>query len=237
MNNYLRPDEKANQSEIRKAKGRTEEVKSGLRQVASIGTTALGGVAASKILPFLSQYIPEELALKGINKVAPAIGRYLDNGMKSGLSLKSGLEFIKSEFARKEEQEAPKDDRNIIQQYSPELFQFIDQQVKSGRSPLEAGAIAQHDKRFSSAIDKLSKDHKTPWSNIVESIFGQVQQNQQQQQPEKMQQQPNAQQAQNPQMMQQQQQQQQSGGGLEPGVAELLQKANQILSGYKGNRG
>src|SRR6185312_10659550 len=71
-----------------------------------------------------------------------------------------------------DKQEPPKESRNIIQQYSPELHQFIDQEVRKGHKPIEAGAIAQADKRFKDIISKLTKDHQTPWSNILESVYG-----------------------------------------------------------------
>jgi hypothetical protein len=173
MTNYLRPDEMATESEIRKAKNRTNEVNSVLGAASSFGTAAIGKKVASKVLPFLSQYVPEDLAFKGINKVMPALGKFLKNGMSQGLSLKSGLDYLKNEFTQQgSKQEPAKQNRNIIQQYSPELHQFMDEQIKNGRSPLEAGALAQHDKRFGEAIKKLSKDHKTPWSSILESVYG-----------------------------------------------------------------
>jgi hypothetical protein len=93
--------------------------------------------------------------------------------MKSGLSLTSGLDYLRQNSEPKEEkQENAEESRNIIEQYSPELNQFIQEQIGKGLDPLQAGAIAQNDKRFSSVIQKLMKDHKTPWSNIIESIFG-----------------------------------------------------------------
>ncbi len=102
----------------------------------------------------------------------------------------------------------PKENRNIIEQYSPELHQFIDQEVKNGRDLLQAGALAQNDKRFSKIIDKLSKDHKTPWSNILQAVYGGAQQSQPQVQP--------------------QQSQQQSGQGQQA-LASILEKINQRL--------
>jgi len=65
-----------------------------------------------------------------------------------------------------------KDNRNIIEQYAPELHQFIDEQIKNGRSPLEAAGIAKVQPKFANAINKLVKDHKTPWASIIESIYG-----------------------------------------------------------------
>jgi len=170
MTSYLRPDEKTRESEIKKAQGRTNAVKSGLETAA---TAAIGGLgltgAASKILPFLNQYIPKELAFKGINKIMPGLGNFLKNGMAQGLSLKSGLDYLKDEFIKEDNS---KQNLNLIEQESPELFQFIDQEIKKGRKPIEAAALAQNDKRFSNIISKLMKKHKTPWSSIIESLFG-----------------------------------------------------------------
>ena len=175
MTNYLRPDEMNRESEIKKSRSRTNDVRSALEITSSLGTTALAGKAASKILPFLSQYIPEDLAFKGINKVMPGLGKFLKNGIKQGLSLKSGLDFLGEEMKGQELKESSKDKRNVIQQYSDQLFQFLEKQIKEGRSPLEAGAIAQLDKKFKSPISKMEKDHKTNFSNILQSIFGQGQ--------------------------------------------------------------
>jgi hypothetical protein len=52
----------------------------------------------NKILPFLNEYIPEELALKGINKVSPKIGSFLQKGLASGLPIAGGLAFLKDQL-------------------------------------------------------------------------------------------------------------------------------------------
>ncbi len=202
------------ESEIRKSMGRTNELRSGLETVSSLGTTALAGKAASKILPFLSQYIPEDLAFKGINKVMPKLGKFLQNGMKQGLSLKSGLDFLGQEMKGQEEKEQAKDNRNVIQQYSDQLFQFLEQQINQGRSPIEAGALAQLDAKFKKPISQMEKDHKTNWSNILQSVFG----GQQQTSKAALQGQP------------QQMQGQQSGGAKD----QLLQAMQQLSQTLKG---
>jgi len=187
-----RPDENVTQSEIEKSKERTGNIRKGIETVGALatgggalGAAVKGGKSISKILPFLSEYIPEDLAYKGINKVMPGVGTFLKDGMKQGLSLKSGLDFIKEQFSQSQQKEQAKKKGNIIEQYSPELHQFISQEIAGGRKPIEAAAIAQHDKRFSNVISKLSKDHKIPWSNIIESVYGSepqaLQENQQQQ--------------------------------------------------------
>lgn len=130
---------------------------------------AAGGAAISRILPFLSPYIPENLAIKGLNKIDPRFGKFINKSMSNGQTFDEVKGFIKDKV---EEEEEPEEERNIIQQYSPELHTFIDQEIKKGRTPVQAGALAQIDKKFKPVIDKISKDHKTDWSKILESIYG-----------------------------------------------------------------
>ena len=221
MTNNLRPDELATQSEIKKSMGRTSDIRSGLEAISSFGGVTLGAQAASKVLPFINQYIPKDLALKGINKVMPSLGKFLQNGVSQGLSLQSGLDFLKDEFSKESsKKENPKEQRNIIEQYSPELHSFLKEHIQNGRSPLEAGALAQLDTKFTSAIKKLSEDHKTNFSSILQSVFGNGQQNSPQ----------SPQQAQQTQAQPSQAGQQQVGQGQQQ-LVSILQKINQKLGG------
>ena len=70
-----------------------------------------------------------------------------------------------------ENMQQPSEQRNILQQYSPELFEFIRSEMEKGRSPLEAGALAEINGKFKKIIQQMVKDHKTPFSSILESIF------------------------------------------------------------------
>jgi hypothetical protein len=141
--------------------------------IASTGLKYGGGAALFKrILPLLSKYVPEDLAKKGLNKINPGFGKFIDKAESEGSDFEEIKDFIKQKGEETLEQEKPKENRNIIEQYSPELHQFISEQVKSGRRPIEAGAIAQNYKKFSDVIKKLSKDHKTNWSSIIESVYG-----------------------------------------------------------------
>ncbi len=166
----MRPDEEANRSEIERDKQLRSNVAKGVGTAAGIAT----GAATARIIPFLSNFIPQNLAIKGLSKVAPKVADFLKRGQSMGLNVEEGIQYIRDSINPKEEKQAekPKDNRNIIEQYSPELHQFIAQQVNAGRPPIEAAAIAQNDKRFSEVIKKLSKDHKTPWSSIIDSIYG-----------------------------------------------------------------
>lgn len=212
--NHLRPDEQASRAEIERHKSKNQMIKKGLSLVGSAAAGAVGAGVSSRIVPFLSEYVPVDLALKGISKVSPKMGDFLKRGMEKGLNLKDGMEYLKSRLQPDEEQAEAKEERNIIEQYSPELHQFMDQEIKSGRRPIEAGALAQNDKRFDKIIKKLSEDHKTPWSNILESVYGASDMAQAHQQPHQG----------------QTQQGQQPGGGQEALMA-ILQKLQQARGG------
>lgn len=210
----LTSSEAANQAEIERDERFRSNVKRGIGTAASLagaGALATGGALASRIMPFLNKYIPVDLAIKGINKVSPRVGAFLKKGQEMGLDVEEGLNFIKEKISP--QQEPAKENRNIIQQYSPELHKFISDQVSGGRTPIEAAAIAQHDKRFADVIKKLTKDHKTPWSSIIESIYGSGQ---------------NAQPNQSTNQQQQQTQQQPQQGQAGPGQTALMDILNRI---------
>lgn len=217
MTIYSRPDEKTRDKEIERA----ESFKRGFgnvgRTAIGLGTAAIGAGLSSKIAPFLNKYIPTNLALQGIKKLSPKLGNFLDEGMKMGLDPESGLDFIKSKLESKNE--PAKENRNVIEQYSPELHQFIQGEIQQGRSPLEAGALAQANPKFKKVIQQISKDHKTDWSAILQTIFGGGQKAAQskaalQEQPKAIQQQPQ-------QQMQMQQPQQNQGNNDQALMAAL----------------
>lgn len=152
-----------------------------LKNLGAIGSSIVGGAAAtgalrgvlSKVLPFFSSQIPMDLATKGLSKVDPRIGNFLNKATQAGYGLKDAFSFFKDKASQGvEEASQPKDQRSIIEQYSPELHQFLVGEIKKGRSPFEAGAIAQLQKPFMKIIEKIQKDHKTSFSSILQSIFG-----------------------------------------------------------------
>ncbi len=239
----LRPDEQAANAEIERAQSRDRTLKSGLKTAAStalaVGGTslALGGKLGSKIMPFLNEYIPADLAMKGINKVSPRLGEFLKKGISKGLNLKDGLDFIKENIGT---QEKAKEQRNILEQYSPELHEFIKGHVQKGKAPLEAAALAtigEEGKKFKGVIKKLVKDHKTSWSSIIQSIFGSEGNrqeslnkfNQKIKQPGMLDQE--AERFQNE--YGQQQQQQEQGGQGQKALMAILQKIQQTRGGQK----
>ncbi len=94
----LRPDEIANQSRMQKAFEQNRALKKTGTTALSIAASIGGGVLGSRILPFLNEFIPAETAIKGISQVSPKLGKFLQNGMNQGLSLRDGLDFIKNKI-------------------------------------------------------------------------------------------------------------------------------------------
>lgn len=149
-----------------------------LKTAGSIGLTAAtayaGGAALNRVLPMLSKYIPEDLAIKGLSKIDPRFGTFINKAMQAGKSFDEVRDFI-GEKAMGENEESKgnaQEKRNIIQQYDPELHTYIEQVIKNGKTPVEAGLKAKGHERFKKAIDKMVKDHKTTWTDIIESVFG-----------------------------------------------------------------
>lgn len=178
------------------------------------GAGALGAKAAGKIIPaigaLVNKYIPENISIAGLNKIDPRFGKFIQGALDEGYSYDELRNFLGDKIEKS--QKPGQNTKNIIEQESPELHQFLNQQIKSGRKPIEAAAIAQHDKRFSSVIQKLSKTHKIPWSQIIESVYGLGE----------------TAQAEQSQASQQMQQPQQQGQGQQALMA-ILQKINQRL--------
>jgi hypothetical protein len=144
-------------------------IKYGAGLAIGTGGSMIAKNAISKIAPLLNSFVPWSFAKKALNKIDPRIGSFIKNSEDDGAESSEIKDFLSEKIKKSE---PPKDNRNIIEQYSPELHQFIDQQIRGGRKPIEAAAIAQNDKRFSDIIKKLSKDHKTPWSSIIDSVYG-----------------------------------------------------------------
>lgn len=204
----MNPYERTAQEMKRQSEGPKRFAKSALGTGSAVGAAAFAPML-SRIAPFLSEFIPEELAIKGLSKISPRIGKFVGEALDGGFDFSEVKNFLGEQVNDSRSQEPAKQEKNIIEQESPELFSFLDQEIRSGRNPIEAAAIAQNDKRFKSAIDKLMKAYKTPWSSIIESIFGSGQVAQ-------------------PSQSQQQQQGQQQGQGSQA-LMSILQKINQTL--------
>lgn len=175
MSSYLRPDEQASEAGIERSKRTESNLKKGAGTLLGIGASAIGAGIASKILPFLSEYIPMDIAVKGISKISPKIGEMLNKGQQMGLDIHEGLDFIKSKMNEKQENKEPaKQNLSIIQQYAPHLHDYISDLIKQGNTPTQAAVKSRKflDEKHQKIISQIEKDHKSDWNSIVESVFG-----------------------------------------------------------------
>jgi hypothetical protein len=211
----MQPYQEASEESIRQSKLPGDILKKGVTTALGI---AGGGAILNKISPFLNKFIPPDIALKGISKVDRRAGKFIEGALKEGNSKEDVRNFIKdkiqsSEQSKQEKQNA-QENRNIIEQYSPELNEHIKQFIQKGENPLQAGARARVDKKFANIIKQMEKDHKTDWSSILQTVYGGQEQNQPQQQ-----------------VQQQSQQTQQAGQGQKQGMndQQILQMIAEAL--------
>lgn len=189
----MQPYQRASEEIQRQGELPSKAIKTGTSLAASAYG---GGIALNKVVPFLSKYIPPDLAIKGLNKIDPRFGTFINTALKNGKSFDEIKDFIQLKTEEGKESQPPKQERNIIEQYSPELNEFIKTSVSKGMNPLEAGARARLDKKHEKTIKNIEKDHKTDWSSVLQTVFGSsinnpIRNNQQQtQQPQQSIQQP-----------------------------------------------
>lgn len=141
---------------------------------ATAGTAFVGGSIASKVIPFLSQYVPQDLAIKGLSKIDPRFGTFINKALENGKSFDDVKEFIQEKVGQ--EQEKVPEQRNIIQKHSDKLHEFLDTNIKKGLTPTQAVSLAEIFPHHKKTMDQIVKEHKSPFLNIVESIYGSPQQ-------------------------------------------------------------
>jgi hypothetical protein len=222
----LRPDEAAAEEDIERSQSTNKLLKKGANLAIGAGTAALGIGAASKILPFLNEYVPVDLAIKGISKFNPELGKKLRKGQSLGLNLKEGFNFIRDQLTPKEEepQEHPlvKQAKDFETNY-PDIASAISNLLNQGQSPEAAAAILKKSTPFGSKIKKLEKELGKDFIDFVVELFGAQGQTMQQ-----------TQQPQQPQQMQPQQPQQQ---GIDPQLMQIMQGIRTGIQNLRGGGG
>jgi hypothetical protein len=171
----LRPDEIAALQRIEKSKREDESLNKGLNLAGKLGTAAIGIGAASKIFPFLNDFIPVDLAVKGISKISPELGKFLKKGQSMGLDLKQGLDFLKNKLSPQQTQSNP------IQEFEtnyPDLAQALSGYINQGQTPQAAAAILKTSSAFGKKIKDLEKNIGKNFVDYVLELFGSPQQSQ-----------------------------------------------------------
>jgi len=110
-----------------------------------------------KIFPFLSGYVPDDLALKGISKINPSLGKFLTNGLTKGLSLATGLEYLRNRFFSDEPEidQTMRSDEKVVQS-EKNRYKSMENKIGGAASlglGLAGGGIASS--LASSGIDSL----------------------------------------------------------------------------------
>lgn len=189
----------------------------------SLGGAIAGGAAlkaVSKVLPFLNKHIPASLAIKGLTKADPRYGKFIQKSLAEGKPMDEIKDFIREKAESALPKEKAVEGKNIIEQYDPELHKYITEKIKKGSTHIHAGTKALKHERFKKAINKLTKDHKTSWDRILESVYGSEGMAQSRKEPQ-----------QEPQKEQIQQQQPQGGqrenGTAQQAIMQALQNAAQ----------
>lgn len=168
----MQPYQEASQEIRRQGERPTKIAKTAGAVALSYGTAA----GLTRALPLLSSHVPEDLAVKGLSKIDSRFGTFIEKAKQAGQSFTDIKDFIKRKaFGEEDTTEAPKEDRNIIQQYSPELHEFILSELQQGETLEQAGATAQVLGNYKDSIKKLEKDHKTNWSSILQNVYGNMQ--------------------------------------------------------------
>lgn len=85
-------------------------LKQGL-SVAGLASVAAGSPLVAKILPFLSRFIPQATAIKGLSKIEPRIGKFINSAMKMGMPYEEARDFIKQKLQPEVEESEEQDPR------------------------------------------------------------------------------------------------------------------------------
>ncbi len=222
----LRPDEEAAEEYIDRDRRFRGKVGGGLKTAATLAAGAAGGIGG-KLMPFLNQYIPSDLAVKGISKISPQIGAFLKKGQSMGLDIEDGLNFVKEKFMEKESADTGAlhgEDEDIIMKFSPKLSKLVKKLVEAGHPIEEVEQIARSPgQRSAKDVEHMEKSLGMTFYDILRSVFGGGKrtppQGQSQQQPQ--------QQTPPQQQMQQGQPQSQGQGQGQAALMAILQKLQQ----------
>ena len=130
----MRPDEKTGQTIQNREHAWNKTVKKVGSNALKLGSTLAGVGIAPRLLPFLSEFIAPEIALKGITKISPKLGEFLNKGMNQGMALSEGLQYLKSQLSGEgqyagdnEEQQDQLSPTEQPQQAQPESLQSMSQ--------------------------------------------------------------------------------------------------------------
>lgn len=140
----------------------------GLGAAATYGGAALAG----RVLPFLNKFIPNDLAIKGLRKVDPRLGKFIDTALKNGGTFDEAKEFIRNKIEEDDVVQDAKND-NVIWKFSKKLAKFIDDAVGVGHTIDEVEGMARAPgNKFKKDIENIEKSMGLPFKDIIRLIHG-----------------------------------------------------------------
>lgn len=182
---------------------------------------ATSGALANKILPLLSSHIPTNIMQKGLSKINPKLGAFIEQADEMGFGIDEVRDFLKNkvlppEPPKKEQQQTQQ--TNPLQDFEtnyPELARGLMATIQQGQPPQAAAAVIKNSSALRKQVDQLEKDTGKNFVDYILELFGPQQTSQGQvQQP-----------SQQPQQIQQAQGQQgQQGSGMDQQLMAALDK-------------
>jgi hypothetical protein len=150
----MEPYQEASQAMVRQANAPVKALKTGIGLAASYASYGAGANILSRILPFLNKYIAPSVAVKGISKIDPRIGKAVDQAFKVGYPSEEIGTFFKNKIdgeeggqEPQEMQSAPQSElsrESLMQQFQEGQAQEASQgqgQGKAALGPLLAEAV------------------------------------------------------------------------------------------------
>lgn len=96
---------------------------------------------AAQILPLLSRYIPASLASRGLKKLSPGIGRFIDSAGLAGYGVDAAIDFLRDQYGQEQSVQAIERDKTARPDEQAMASQIREQQVP-GNLLKGAGKIA-----------------------------------------------------------------------------------------------
>lgn len=194
----MQPYQEASEQILRQSDEPGKFLKETAKAGAKIAGIAGGGAILNRVAPFLNKLIPNDLAAKGLSKIDPRFGKFINGAVKEGQSLDDVMDFIRQKVSPEEEKPPrqgteQQEDENIIQQFSPGLAGLVDKVLKSGRTIEEVEGVARSpEHKLNSTITNMEKTLGMTFYDIIRSVYGGPKrgqaQGQQQQQPQQQEQ-------------------------------------------------
>jgi len=169
----MQPYQKANEEIKRHQQIPTKVLGSAISAATAISG---GGALAKRALPFLSKYIPADLMRKGLSKLDPRFGKFIEGSLDHGYNIDEVRNFMsgKLEEPQNNQSEKPKSE-DPLQDFETnhnDIAQALARIMQNGQSPDAAAAILKSSSAFSKKIKDLEKQKGKNFIDYILEIFG-----------------------------------------------------------------